>query len=425
MVADGFGPTHLTLARMIAPGGKLLLDELLLSKVKTASTSSLVTDSAAGATAYSCGLKTFNGGVAVSPDGKACATLLEAAKNAGMRTGVIVTSELTHATPAAFTSHSVTREDYALIGSQLLEQNLDVALGGGANIFKDNGMWDYAKTHFNLITTKAQLEAGNISRPLLGIFADSHLNYTIDKGHQPTLVEMTEYALPLLENKKGFFLLIEGSRIDHAGHDNDVAAMVHEVIAFDEALRVAVEFAEKSENTLVIVVSDHETGGLGIGNGGYEYNAAALANITASTTLITGNVSKPYSPDAAILAVKRHSNIWQAGDETYFSKITNTTNAATLKAIIANYFNIRTQTGWTTKAHTGADVSLFGFGMGVSNFVSGIRSNEVVGKTLASIMKFNLAKLTSSLSGVATSSTTPTTPTPASTRRAVDHYLQA
>lgn len=409
MVADGFGPAHLTLARMLADNNHLLLDELFLSKVMTASSDSLVTDSAAGATAYSCGLKTFNGGVGVSPDGKACATLLEAAKNAGMRTGLVVTSELTHATPAAFAAHAISRENYALIGSQMMEQNIDVALGGGATIFKEYGLWEYASAHFQLITTKALLEAGNLTRPLLGLFADSHLNYTIDANHhQPTLAEMTEYALPLLENKKGFFLMIEGSRIDHAGHDNDVAAMVQEVLAFDKALRVAVEYAEKSENTLVLVVADHETGGLTIGNGNYAYNASALANITASATYIVANVSKPYTPAGAILAVKRYSNVWIDGDETHFEKITNTTNAATLKAIIVNYFNIRTQTGWTTKAHTGVDISLFGYGMGIVNFVGGVRSNEDVGKELASVMKFtsSMTKLTASLAGSTTSSST-------------------
>lgn len=404
MVADGFGPTHLTLARMIADNNYLMLDELFVSKVKTASWNSSVTDSAAGATAYSCGMKTFNGGVAVSPDGKACATLLEAAKNAGMRTGVIVTSELTHATPAAFTAHSVSRDDFAFIGNQMLEQNLDVALGGGAAIFKESGMWDLAASRAQLITTKALLEADNLTRPLLGLFADSHLDYTIDGGHQPTLSEMLEYSLPLLENKKGFFLLVEGSRIDHAGHDNDVAAMVHEVIAFDKALRLAVEYAEKDENTLVLVVADHETGGVSIGNGDYSYNSSALANITASTTKIAANITTPYTPEKAIEAVKLFSNVWISGDESHFAKVDNKTNLATLKAVIANYFNIRTKTGWTTRAHTGVDISLFGYGMGINKFVGGIRDNAAIGQELATIMKFDLEKLTTSIAGTATSS---------------------
>lgn len=406
MIGDGFGPTQLTLARMVAQHGKLLLDELYLSKVRTSSSDSMVTDSAAGATAYSCGLKTFNGGVAVKPDEKACATLLEAAKSGGMRTGVVVTSELTHATPAAFTAHSVTREDYAFIGRQLLEQGIDVVLGGGAAVFKNYGMWDYASSHFKLITTASQLEAKkNLSRPLLGIFADNHLPYTIDKQHAPTLAEMTEAALPLLENKKGFFLMVEGSRIDHAGHENDVASLVQEVLAFDEAVRVAVEYAETTENTLVVVVGDHETGGMTIGRDGlYSYNATALKNIFASVESIAANATRPLSPDSVIMAVKRFSNIWLPGDESHFAKVNATTTTATLKAIIANYFNIRTQTGWTTKAHTGADISLYGFGMGISHFVGGVRDNNDVGKSLASIMKFDLAKLTASMSGKTTSS---------------------
>lgn len=406
MVADGFGPAQLTLARLASPDGKLLLDELLVGKVTTASTDSLVTDSAAGATAYSCGEKTFNGAVAVKPDGKACATLLEAAKSAGMRTGLVVTSELTHATPAAFSSHSVSRLDYALIGRQLLEANVDVAFGGGVNIFKQFGMWDYALSHFNVITEKAQLAWTNLTRPLLGVFADSHLSYVIDKGPEPSLAEMTEAALPLLKNSKGFFLMVEGSRIDHACHDNDAAAAVQEVLAFDAAVRKVVNFAEENDNTLVVIVADHETGGLSIGNGQYRYNISELHGIHASVARVASKVSKPYSAQNVIAAVKNMTTIFRDGlDESYFpSGINANTTSTAIRAYIANYFSKRTQTGWTTPAHTGVDVNLFAYGMGVTNFVGGIRSNDAIGAKLAEIMKFDLAKLTKTLAGVATSS---------------------
>jgi alkaline phosphatase len=409
MVADGFGPAQLTLARLASPHGKLLLDELLVGKISTASEDSLVTDSAAGATAYACGLKTFNGGVAVKPDGKACATLLEAAKASGMRTGLVVTSELTHATPAAFAAHCVDRDEAAFIGRQMLESGVDVAMGGGMNIFKNYGMWDYATTHFNVITTKEELETAALARPLLGVFAANHFPYSIDGGHAPSLEEMTVKAFPLLANKKGFFMMIEGSRIDHAAHSNDVAAMVQEVLAFDEALRAVVEYAEQTENTLVVVVADHETGGLGIGRGDYSYNVSAVHAIHASIARIASNVTAPYTQAKVIAAVQRFTELWATGDEAFFPKDTieapTGVTASTIAGLITTYFNVKTQTGWTTKAHTGVDVSLFAYGMGSSHFVGGIKSNDAVGRLMAEIMKFDLEKLTNTMGDITTTST--------------------
>lgn len=390
----------------MSPDGRLLLDSLMVGQVSTRATNSLVTDSAAGATAYACGLKTFNGAVAVKEDGKACGTLLEAAKKAGMRTGVVVTSELTHATPASFSSHSVTREDYAFIGQQMLKQGLDVAFGGGADIFKQNGMWEYAQSHSMVITKREHLKWNNLTRPIFGAFAPSHLAYSIDQAHdEPTLTEMTETALNMLTNKNGFFLLIEGSRIDHACHDNDVAAMVQDVLAFDKALRVIVKFAKEHENTLVVVVADHETGGLTIGNGAYRYNDTALRLIKASAEHIATNVTLPYTKHGAILAVKRYAEgLWAEEDEAYFDGVGSRTTKDGLKTIILNYFNRKTETGWTTSKHTGVDVPLFAFGMGSSHFVGGIHSNDEIGRRIAAIMKFDLEKLTYELAKV------PTTP---------------
>jgi len=407
MVADGFGPAQLTLARLASPDGKLLLDELLVGKISTASSDSYVTDSAAGATAYSCGLKTFNGGVAVKPDGTACATLLEASKAAGMRTGMVVTSELTHATPAAFSSHSVSRANFALIGRQLLEANVDVAFGGGEKIFKEYGMWDYALSHFNVITQKAQLAWTNLTRPLLGVFADNHLTYMIDQGPEPTLAEMTSSAISLLTNKKGFFLMVEGSRIDHACHENDVATAVQEVLAFDATVRKVVKFAEEDENTLVVIVADHETGGMSIGNGLYRYNLTELEGIHASIERMVANVAKPYNEQSVIRTVKNMTTIFRDGiDEIYFPTSLNSSNTTTttIRTYITNYLNKRTQTGWTTGVHTGVDVNLFAYGMGVTNFIGGIKSKSAIGTKIAEVMKFDLEKLTKTLEGVATNS---------------------
>jgi len=276
------------------------------------------------------------------------------------------------------------------------------------NIFKNYGMWDYATAHYNVITTKEELEKNNLARPLLGVFAGSHLPYTIDKHHDiPTLEEMANKAFPLLANKKGFFLMIEGSRIDHACHANDVAAMVQEVLAFDNALRAVVEYAEQTENTLVVVVADHETGGLSIGNSGYIYNVTALHTIQASIAHIAANVTAPISKQKVISAVQRFTNgLWTDADANAFpSSLNAATSSAEVTAAITKYFNDKTQTGWTTKVHTGVDISLFGYGMGISNFVGGVKSNDHIGREMASIMKFDLQKLTKSMGDITTTTT--------------------
>lgn len=407
MVADGFGPAQYTLARLAASGQKLALDGLLVGAISTSSSDSIVTDSAAGATAYSCGMKTFNKGVAVQPNGKACATLLEAAKHAKMRTGLVVTSEVTHATPAAFATHVMDRDNYGFIAQQLLDQRVDVTFGGGAQIFEHFDLYGVAEAHYKLITTEEELETETLTLPVMGLFAPSHLDYSIDNNTaQPTLSQMVEKALPLLskDNSKGFFLMVEGSRIDHACHANDVAAAVQEILAFDKAVQVVTEFAESNENTLVVIVADHETGGLSIGkNGQYAFNLTALQQIHHSIAYINSHIPQPVNTANLIAAVQMYlPGLWASGDDaTYFSGVYTSANSS---AAINNYINAKTLTGWTTNAHTGVDIHLFVFGRASSNFVGGgVFANNVIGQMMASIMKFDLASLTAGLANVDTS----------------------
>lgn len=296
MVSDGMGPASLQLTRSFRQhvdglpwGDTLTLDKHLIGTSRTRSTSSLVTDSAAGATAFSCGLKSYNGAISVLPDGSPCGTVLEAAKLAGYMTGLVVTTRLTDATPACFSAHVNLRSEEDRIAEQQLGdyplgQMVDLMLGGGRCHFQakstqgscradDRDLIKVAKKKgFQYAGDRAsfdKLDKGNaVKLPLLGLFADTDIPFEIDRLDKdyPSLDEMAEVALNALEeatrgNEQGFFLMVEGSRIDHAGHENDPAAQVHEVLAYDKTFARVLKWVEEHDAVLVST-SDHETGGL-------------------------------------------------------------------------------------------------------------------------------------------------------------------
>lgn len=300
MVSDGMGPTSLSLTRSyrqfesgLPIDNILVMDKHLIGSSRTRSTSSLVTDSAAGATAFSCGMKSYNGAISVLPDHSPCGTVLEAAKRAGYMTGLVVTTRITDATPACFVSHANRREYEDLIaeheiGNYPLGRTVDLILGGGRCHFlpnttqgscraDDKDVVAMAKENgFSYVDNKDDLEnldlGPGVQLPLLGLLASLDFPYEIDRAHAPQLypsqAEMTKVALKALsaatkDSDKGFFIMIEGSRIDHTGHANDPAAQVHEVLAHDEAFAAVLDFLQHDDTEGVLVsTSDHETGGL-------------------------------------------------------------------------------------------------------------------------------------------------------------------
>ena len=294
MVSDGMGPASLSLTRSFRQykydlpiDDVLVLDHHLIGSSRTRSNSSLVTDSAAGATAFSCGKKSYNGAISVLPDHTPCGTVLEAAKRAGYMTGLVVTTSLTDATPACFASHVNIRTEEDLIAEQEIGEHplgrvVDLMLGGGRCHFLPNttigscraddlDVIKLAKEKYgwNYIDNRHDFDALNPSKgidnlPLLGLFAGYDFPFEIDRRHvrdaYPSLEEMTKMALEILEeatrnSDQGFFLMVEGSRIDHAGHGNDPAAQVHEVLAYDKAFARVAKFLRKSDIDGVLVAS--------------------------------------------------------------------------------------------------------------------------------------------------------------------------
>ncbi len=250
----------------------------------TRSASSVITDSAAAATAIACGEKTVNGRVGMDTTGKRRLTsVAEEARRAGRKVGIITTVTLNHATPASFYGHQTSRGMGYALGLDLIASGFDYFAGGGlsgANDAKAAGfrgnVYDLAGQAGYLVTRQTaefralKPGAGKVLAPL----ADEDLPYAIDRkaGDPPALAELVAKGIELLDGPGGFFMMAEGGKIDWKCHANDAGTVVHEVIDFDKAVKVALEFARKHpDETLVVVTGDHETGGLTMGFAGTGY----------------------------------------------------------------------------------------------------------------------------------------------------------
>jgi alkaline phosphatase len=268
LIGDGMGPGQLTAAEIMNGNDSLALLSLpYMSMVTTYSASNYVTDSAASATALATGYKTNNQAISMSPEGENLITVVEVAETLGMSTGVVTNTRVTHATPACFMAHISNRDMEYEIAGQILETEVDVILGGGSLYFTSLNPIGAGYTIVETSEELMNLESGKI----LGLFTTSYMSYESERDPdiEPSLAEMTEKSIELLSSDPdGFFLMIEGGRIDHASHDNDFEGTMSEVYAFDLAVKEALMFAARRNDTLVIVTADHETGGLSI-TGGY------------------------------------------------------------------------------------------------------------------------------------------------------------
>ena len=265
--------------------------------MKTESANYFVTDSAAAASAMSTGYKADNGAISVTPDGQSPPTLMQVAKDSGKRIGLLSTAPIYDASPAAFSVHAKSRRDSELIVNQYLELLPDVLMGGGSNYFLPSSLPGGKRQDgknviealqakgYQYINTPEQLNKINSSK-VLGLFASEDLDYEIDRNPQetPNLSQMVTAALQVLNEdsqkskKRGFILFAENENTDSAGHHNDVAALMRDLWAFDDAVKVALEFQKHNPDTLVIVTGDHETGGFSPTYGRQNLGPAGNAN---------------------------------------------------------------------------------------------------------------------------------------------------
>ncbi len=282
LVGDGMGVAQVT-ALMLARGYEPInIDRAQAGgMVKTWSANNRVTDSAASGTTYASGEKTNNGYLGVTPDGQPHPSILEKAEQAGMATGLVVTTIIQHATPGAFYAHNPNRNDYPGISLDLVDAGVDVAIGGGRKYLTDRtdgrNLWDELVREGYTMTESLEGLAGVTSGNAMALY-EAELPLVI-RGRDPEyLPRATAKALEILTANsaaagKGFFLMVEGSFIDSAGHGNDAEMLLGEMGDFDASVGVAFDYADRHPGTLVIVTADHETGGLTAPSGNSDFTA--------------------------------------------------------------------------------------------------------------------------------------------------------
>ena len=389
MVSDGMNHGALSLARQFraASGGaethwtRLYREQpIVRSLVETFSANSCVTDSAAAASAWGGGKRVDNGVLNILPDGSSVETLHQKLQEAGRKTGLVSTATITHATPAGFAVNVGSRGDEEVIAAQYLERGVDVLLGGGRKFFSAELKGKYTAAGYEVVESKDALAAlsAEVGKPLLGIFNESHLPYTVDhlnvpelKASIPTLAEMTKAALDRLAPKpEGFFLLVEGARIDHAGHANDAASSVHDQLAFDDAIGTVLTFIETHPDTLVVITTDHGCGGIQMngvsGKAGQEigpglYNASNLAfdrllGFQRSIEWMKQNGVSGLSGPPLGEALAKYTGLTLTDDEIKA--------AQGLKTALEDIYQDHTGIGWTSGNHTGELVEFCAFGPG-------------------------------------------------------------
>jgi len=421
MIPDGFGPASITMARDYLRWRdgttELPYDSLHVGSARTFSSDSRITDSAAGGTALATGTKTYNGAISVDTTKRPVGTLLEGADRRGMATGIVVTSRLTHATPAVFSAHVPDRGQENKIAVQQLNQDIDVLLGGGRRHFLPESASDSERNDERNLLNEAEQDGYQVVEtadglaqtsdgPLLGVFSDGHMAYEIDRpASQPSLAQMTQSAIDVLsDHEDGYFLMVEGSRIDHAGHSNDAAAHLHDILAFNDAVETALDAAQNS-NTLVVVVSDHETGGLTLGRnrngeGIYSWHPDELADVAASSAAIADSIRSIRQSGAAPDVVQqriedtvaRLTGVSDPTDERV-RRLTTIEGPYALGEAVSPVVNHKALVGWTSHAHTSVDVSLYAYGPGANRFV-GNHDNTAIARLLADLMDVDLRTLT-------------------------------
>ena len=296
----------------------------------TASASSIVTDSSAASSSWGGGFRVNNGALNVSPTGEPHLPIWQKFKKSGKMAGCVTTVPITHATPAGFCVNSKSRNAQEDIAEQYLDLGFDIMMGGGANYFSPELRKDkkdmyaaFKSKGYQVVKTKAEMEAASNSKPVVGVFADDGLPYYVDRNSDddlkntiPSLAEMSQKAIDRMkDHKNGFVLQIESGKVDWAAHANDIAGLIHDQIEFDEAVKVAIDFAEKDKETLVIITTDHGNANPGIIYGKYANdNFDSIQKYTQTNEWILNRI-KPESSVSQVKEIIEKANGHSVSDE--------------------------------------------------------------------------------------------------------------
>jgi len=435
IVADGMGPAYTTAYRYFNdnPATKKIeqtvFDRHLMGSSSTypAPISGYITDSAAAATALAAGVKTYNGAIGVDVNKNKVESVLHWAKKQGKKTGVVVTSQINHATPAAYISHNESRRNYQELANSYIDNgiNTDVLLGGGWKYYandKRNLVNEYKQANVHYVDNYQALESLPKNKAVLGLFADVGLPWALDDTDKFRLSTMTKAAIKQLENEQGFFMLIEASQVDWAGHGRDIAAAMHEMSDLAKTVEYLEQYVANHPDTLVILTADHSTGGLSIGrktvkptqelNSTYFWQPEILRTMGMSPSAF----SKLFANNEIVLKVaSQHLNFELSKTEfqllvdakiagknllkeflekplaeqkkVKYKPQANTPIHIALKKII----DVRTNTGWGTishsASHTAVDVPVFAFGAEKQRFSGAIDNTDIAKKIFAILGK--------------------------------------
>ncbi|TWX69076.1 alkaline phosphatase [Colwellia sp. C1TZA3] len=416
IVGDGMGPAYTTAYRYFKDDPKTpkventVFDRHLVGMSSTYPDTQhhYVTDSAASATALSSGTKTYNGAIGVDMDKNAVETVLERAKALGKKTGIVVTSQINHATPASYLTHNESRLNYNEIADSFLDNGIkaDLYLGGGWKYFireDRNLVNEFKEKGFTYVDTYQALETMTQSKPLLGLFGNEGLSSALDDSNKHRLSTMTKAATTQLENENGYFMLIEASQIDWGGHDNDIAFAMGEMDDLAKTLEYLESYVNNHPETLVVVTADHSTGGFTLAaNGAYEWKPEILRTMKQSPNSIAKTLAANDITQINVNALfnfeltkdELSSLITAKIDAITANKMASITDKEKAKKIdvkkalstaVKAIINTRTNTGWTSSGHTAVDVPVFAIGANKELF-NGFQDNTDIAKKIFSLL---------------------------------------
>ncbi|MFT4929705.1 MAG: alkaline phosphatase [Phenylobacterium sp.] len=434
IIGDGMGPAYTSAYRYYMDNPQTpkventIFDELLTGMASTYSRgtqknhtdNTYVTDSAASATALSTGVKTYNQAVAVDVNDKPLQTLMEYAKSLDKTTGLVVTSQINHATPASFVAHNTYRYNYQDIADDYFDNRVngkfvaDLMFGGGHKYFiRDdrNIVEQFKQAGYQYFDQLSQLNQFD-RLPALGIFARKGLGYAIDNqtaDDQPKyrLKQMVSKALSLMDSSdKGYFLLIEGSMIDWCGHANDISCAMKEMDGLANTVSYLKDYINHHPDTLMVMTADHNTGGLSVGSEGeYRWKPAAVKQARKSMSITTKRLLKnedvktvwqqTIAMNISPARMARISKVQKQaikviskvrGDDPKALEDAQMAAATLIEDTLTDIITQRTLTGWTSSNHTGDDVQIFAHGAGKHHF-NGHMDNTDIAKKLFELIK--------------------------------------
>ncbi len=356
----------------------------------TSSANSIVTDSAAGSSAWGSGFKVNNGSICVGVNGEEYLPIWQKFKKTGKMAGCVTTVPITHATPSGFCVNSKSRKGQEEIAEKYLDINFDIMMGAGIEYFdaskrkdKRDLFADFTKKGYQIVKNRDEMFSANVSKPILGVFGlEEALPFELDRQNDeslkislPSLAEMTQKAIEKMKiNPKGFVLQVEGGKVDWAAHSNDIGGLLYDQVAFDDAIKIAIDFAAKDKETLVIITTDHGNGNPGIIYGKQaDANFDSLQNYKYSNERILNSIHNDTSL-SQIREIVEFGNGKTISEEdakvlmAYYSGLKKADGLYNFKNLpykeLADMQTKNTSVGWVAMEHTADHVELAMFGPG-------------------------------------------------------------